>query len=154
MFLVGAMGPPGGGRTEISPRLQSVFCLVNMTFPEEPQIKRIFMTMLNQTLTDFDQEVKGITEAVTVATIDVYYSVSAKMLPTPKKIHYLFNLRDISRVYQGLLRSNKKIHDTKINFSKLWFHECCRVFSDRLVDDRCKLFLLNFHKFQIKLAKL
>ncbi|CAL8125661.1 unnamed protein product [Orchesella dallaii] len=135
MFLVGAMGPPGGGRTEISPRLQSVFSLINMTFPEEPQIKRIFLTMLNQNLVDFEQEVKSIAEPVTNATIDVYNSVSSKMLPTPSKIHYLFNLRDISRVYQGLLRAHKKVHDTKINFSKLWFHECCRVFNDRLVDD-------------------
>lgn len=136
MFLVAAMGPPGGGRTEMTPRLQSVFSLINMTFPEEPQIKRIFMSMLNQVLHDFDQEVRSLSETVTVATIDVYYSVSAKMLPTPSKTHYLFNLRDISRVYQGLLRANKKVHDSKINFSKLWFHECCRVFNDRLVDDK------------------
>ena len=40
------------------------------------------------------------------ATIDIYNAIIAKMLPTPTKIHYLFNLRDISRVgtsiYQGL----------------------------------------------------
>lgn len=28
-----AMGPPGGGRTVISPRLQSCFNIINMTFP-------------------------------------------------------------------------------------------------------------------------
>lgn len=28
-----AMGPPGGGRTVISPRLQSRFNIINMTFP-------------------------------------------------------------------------------------------------------------------------
>ena len=32
------------------------------------------------------------------ATIDIYNTIVAKMLPTPTKIHYLFNLRDISRV--------------------------------------------------------
>ena len=32
------------------------------------------------------------------ATIDIYNAIIAKMLPTPTKIHYLFNLRDISRV--------------------------------------------------------
>ncbi|XP_040308873.1 dynein axonemal heavy chain 2 [Herpailurus yagouaroundi] len=33
MFLMAAMGPPGGGRTIISPRLQSRFNVINMTFP-------------------------------------------------------------------------------------------------------------------------
>lgn len=34
MFLMAAMGPPGGGRTHISRRLQSRFSLINMTFPQ------------------------------------------------------------------------------------------------------------------------
>ena len=34
MQLVAAMGPPGGGRMEISRRLQSRFNLINMTFPQ------------------------------------------------------------------------------------------------------------------------
>ncbi len=33
MFLLVGMGPPGGGRMVISPRLQSRFNLINMTFP-------------------------------------------------------------------------------------------------------------------------
>jgi dynein heavy chain len=33
MLLLAGMGPPGGGRTVISPRLQSRFNLINMTFP-------------------------------------------------------------------------------------------------------------------------
>lgn len=32
-----AMGPPGGGRTAISGRLQSRFNLINMTFPSVSQ---------------------------------------------------------------------------------------------------------------------
>ena len=34
MFLLAAMGPPGGGRMVISRRLQSRFNLINMTFPQ------------------------------------------------------------------------------------------------------------------------
>ena len=50
MFLLVAMGPPGGGRMVISRRLQSRFNLINMTFPAESQIKRIFGSMINQKL--------------------------------------------------------------------------------------------------------
>jgi len=49
-------------------------------------------------------------EAVTSATIDVYNAVSGKMLPTPSKIHYLFNLRDISRVRNIFYRVIKSVH--------------------------------------------
>ena len=34
----------------------------------------------------------------TQATVEVYNTISTSMLPTPTKIHYLFNLRDISKV--------------------------------------------------------
>uniref|UniRef100_A0A8C5V6J6 Dynein axonemal heavy chain 2 n=1 Tax=Microcebus murinus TaxID=30608 RepID=A0A8C5V6J6_MICMU len=134
MFLMAAMGPPGGGRTVISPRLQSRFNMINMTFPTESQITRIFGTMINQKLQDFEEEVKPIGNVVTEATLDVYNTVVQRFLPTPAKIHYLFNLRDISKVFQGMLRANKDFHDTKASITRLWIHECFRVFSDRLVD--------------------
>ncbi|XP_062849650.1 dynein axonemal heavy chain 2 [Trichomycterus rosablanca] len=134
MFLLASMGPPGGGRTQISGRLQSRFNLINMTFPTESQIKQIFGTMINQKLQEFDEEVKPIGNVLTQATLELYYAVTARFLPTPAKIHYLFNLRDISKVFQGLLRSHRDFHDTKQSITRLWIHECFRVFSDRLVD--------------------
>ncbi|XP_070849918.1 dynein axonemal heavy chain 2 [Chaetodon trifascialis] len=134
MFLLAAMGPPGGGRTHISGRLQSRFNVINMTFPNESQIRRIYSTMINQKLQGFKEEVKPIGEILTQATLELYYAVSARFLPTPAKIHYLFNLRDISKVFQGLLRAHPDLHDTKNNITRLWIHECFRVFSDRLVD--------------------
>ncbi|XP_037663927.1 dynein heavy chain 2, axonemal isoform X3 [Choloepus didactylus] len=134
MFLMAAMGPPGGGRTVISLRLQSRFNIINMTFPTESQIIRIFGTMINQKLQDFEEEVKPIGNVVTAATLDVYNTVVQRFLPTPAKIHYLFNLRDISKVFQGMLRANKDFHDTRSSITRLWIHECFRVFSDRLVD--------------------
>ncbi|KAK3546101.1 hypothetical protein QTP70_022875 [Hemibagrus guttatus] len=134
MFLLSSMGPPGGGRTHISSRLQSRFNLINMTFPAESQIKRIYGTMINQKLQEFQEEVKPIGNVLTQATLELYYAITARFLPTPAKIHYLFNLRDISKVFQGLLRSHKDFHDTKQSITRLWIHECFRVFSDRLVD--------------------
>ena len=136
MFLLAAMGPPGGGRTEISPRFQSRFNLINMTFPSETQIIRIFGTMINQKLQDFDEEIKPIGSSITRATLEVYNAVTERFLPTPAKIHYLFNLRDISKVFQGLLRANKDYHDTSNGIIRLWIHEIFRVFSDRFTDEK------------------
>ncbi|XP_033636218.1 dynein heavy chain 2, axonemal-like isoform X2 [Asterias rubens] len=135
MQLLAAMGPPGGGRMVISPRLQSRFNLINMTFPSDSQIKRIFGTMINQKLQDFEEDVKPVGDIMTQATLEIYQAIVQRFLPTPAKIHYLFNLRDISKVFQGLLRAHKDFHDTKGSITRLWIHECFRVFSDRLVND-------------------
>lgn len=60
MQLMSAMGPPGGGRNAITNRLLTRFNVINMTFPVEKQIARIYGTMLNQQLFDFHSEVKDI----------------------------------------------------------------------------------------------
>lgn len=75
-------------------------------------------------------------EDLTNMTIDLYNQIIKKMLPTPAKMHYLFNLRDISRIFQGLLRSHKDYQNTLVSALRLWVHECFRVFYDRMVDDR------------------
>lgn len=136
MLLLAAMGPAGGGRQTVSPRTISRFNLINMTFPSDVTIIRIFGTLLTQQLSDFTEEIKTLGKHVTSATISIYKNVSKKMLPTPAKMHYLFNLRDISRVFQGLLRCNKEYHVTKQLQLRLWIHECFRVFSDRLNDEK------------------
>ncbi|TKS69390.1 Dynein heavy chain 2, axonemal [Collichthys lucidus] len=134
MSLLTCMGPPGGRRTHISDRLQSRFNLINVTLPNKSQIKRIYSTMIKQKLEGFCEEVKPIGKILTQATLELYDAVSARFHPTPAKTHYTFSLRDISKVFQGLLRAHPDLHDTKNNITRLWIHECFRVFSDRLVD--------------------
>jgi len=58
MLLLAAMGLPGGGRNQISDRLLSRFNVINMTFPSETQIGRIFGTLLKQHVADFEEEVR------------------------------------------------------------------------------------------------
>lgn len=130
------MGPPGGGRNVISDRLLSLFSAINMTFPDDVTITRIYGTMLSQHASEFDEVVKLVGRNLVDITIDLYKNVVGKMLPTPKKIHYLFNLRDISKVFQGLLRSHKDYQNDRASLIKLWIHECFRVFYDRLIEDR------------------
>ncbi|XP_013098623.2 dynein axonemal heavy chain 2 [Stomoxys calcitrans] len=140
-LIMAAMGPPGGGRQVISARTLSRFLLINMTFPTEAVIMRIFGTMIRQKLQLFAPEVRELWHHISAATLHLYNDVVAKMLPTPNKSHYLFNLRDISKVFQGLLRANAEVLVRKAQFLRLWIHECFRVFCDRLVDDRdCEWF--------------
>lgn len=57
------------------------------------------------------------------------------MRPTPTKSHYLFNLRDISKVIMGICMADKDLVVKQEGMVRLWVHETLRVFSDRLVDE-------------------
>ncbi|XP_013149055.1 PREDICTED: dynein heavy chain 2, axonemal [Papilio polytes] len=143
MVLCGAAGPPGGARSHLPPRLLSCFHAFFLPSPTHQQLIKIFGTMLAQHLMEFDEETKTVGKIVLVATIDMFNNIVAKLLPTPSKMHYLFNLRDISKIFQGLLRSNKDYTNTKPRFLRLWIHECFRVFGDRLTEEKDRDWFMN-----------
>lgn len=67
--------------------------------------------------------------------------ISEELLPTPAKSHYTFNLRDLSKQFQGILMATPSTCNNKDSLARLWLHEACRVFADRLVceEDRQQL---------------
>jgi dynein heavy chain len=135
MQLGCSMGPPGGGRAAISPRFQSQFHLINFVNPAEAQIKRIFATLCAHKFQDFREDVKAQVEPITMASMALYNVVMDKFLPTPAKCHYLFNLRDVSKVFQGMYWADPSLCEEKESLFRLWTHENFRVFMDRLIDD-------------------
>ena len=74
------MGYPGGGRSVITMRLQSRSNLLNITFPAEAQLKRIFSLPLQQKLEDFEEEVKGLCDALTSATMNLYFGIAKELV--------------------------------------------------------------------------
>lgn len=106
-----------------------------MIFPSDTSIFKIFGTIFSQRLQGFDESVKPLIDQLNKATLQIYKRMVDTMLPTPAKIHYLFNLRDISRVFQGMFRAHKDFHDTTDSLLRLWVHEIYRVFGDRLVTE-------------------
>eukprot|EP00929_Paragymnodinium_shiwhaense_P077086 TRINITY_DN3967_c0_g4_i1.p1 TRINITY_DN3967_c0_g4~~TRINITY_DN3967_c0_g4_i1.p1 ORF type:complete len:2593 (+),score=910.05 TRINITY_DN3967_c0_g4_i1:931-7779(+) len=141
MHLSCAMGPPGGGRAVITERLQSACNNICFVVPSETQVKRIFQMLAMNKLNEFRvEDIKSMAEPLTIATIAVYQQIIDQFLPTPEKCHYLFNLRDISKVFQGIYLAVPRLYEEKEAMQKLWVHECQRVFSDRLIhlEDREK----------------
>jgi len=51
----------------------------------------------------FADPIKKLSEPVTNSTIQIYQRIQQEKLPIPSKFHYTFNLRDVSKVFQGIL---------------------------------------------------
>ncbi|XP_068697910.1 dynein axonemal heavy chain 8-like [Montipora foliosa] len=52
--------------------------------------------------------------------------------PTPGRCHYQFNLRDITRVFQGLKNCSEEMRADEEYMVSLWQHEMTRVVKDRI----------------------
>lgn len=141
--LVAAMGPPGGGRNHITPRLLRHFNLFCFSEFDDNTLRRIFSTIVQWHFSSFPTDIKLLSEAVVDATLDTYRAAMKSLLPTPQKSHYTFNLRDFSRIIQGVLLCKMSDTFNKGTLIRLWTHEALRVFGDRLVDDSDRAW---FHK--------
>ena len=132
--LCTACGPPGGGRNIVTNRYFRFFSMFNISPPSVGVLKVIFGSILDGHLAEFPNDVKILSKQTVDASIEIYQRISSEMLPTPAKSHYTFNLRDLSKVFQGVLSLRVQHCPNTTIYSRLWAHECQRVFADRLID--------------------
>ena len=134
--FVAAMGPPGGGRNIVTNRFLRHFNMINFTEMEQESLFSIFSSILNAFLSNLDGDIVGVIPSVVKSTVSIFNTLCEKLLPTPTKSHYTFNLRDLSKVFGGILSADMKKIVALPNFLRLWIHENMRVFQDRLADDQ------------------
>lgn len=136
MFFISAMGPPGGGRAAITARLQRHFNIITYTDLQLELIDTIFNTIVTAFYRSFSVDVKDSVDPLIKMTLRVYNAVlTGPLKPTPNKSHYLFNLRDVSRISQGLCLADRRSVVETVHVIRLWLHENMRVFGDRLIDN-------------------
>lgn len=132
------MNPTAGSFT-IDPRLQRHFCTFAVNFPNADELFHIYGTILNHHLENeskrFTYHHKRISSQLVNMSLTLHSRVSQIFLPSAIKFHYIFNLRDLANIYQGLLFSNKDTCSEYDNFARLYIHEAFRVYSDKLVDE-------------------
>ena len=134
-FVV-ACAPPSGGRNSVTPRLFRHF---NMIWAPELSVKSmevIFTQILKGFLDGGEhQDLSFFADHIIKGSVEIYQTAIKSFLPTPTKCHYTFNLRDMSKVVQGMLEMQLGDIKTKDVLVSLWVHETYRVFRDRLIDE-------------------
>ncbi|CAH8511378.1 unnamed protein product [Dicrocoelium dendriticum] len=139
--FIGAMGPPGGGRNPVTPRLTRHFNFLAYNELDEQSMRTIFGVVLKSWLSrpGSDKPAAQLlqhADALVQASIEVYTTIQSQLLPTPAKSHYTFNMRDLSKVFQGMLMVEPgSLTGSLEQLLRLWFHESSRVFQDRLVNE-------------------
>ncbi|KAM4891097.1 dynein axonemal heavy chain 10 [Sylvia borin] len=136
--FVAAMGKAGGGRNEVDPRFISLFSVFNIPFPSEQSLNLIYYSILKGHTATFNQPISAISDKITLCTLELYKRIVTDLPPTPSKFHYIFNLRDLSRVYNGLTLTEPERFHTVTQMVRVWRNECLRVFHDRLINEADK----------------
>eukprot|EP00971_Amphidinium_carterae_P117259 2322791-Amphidinium_carterae.1 len=138
------MGHPGGGRNDIPDRLKSKFFTFNMVLPSTVSVDNIYGSIMRARFTSkagAKASVQETSKKLTAATIDVWEKVKRSLLPTPARFHYIFNMRELSRVFQGILECPIEVITDEGVLVALWKHENTRVFADKLARTQDKDFI-------------
>lgn len=159
-----AMQHPGGGKNDIPNRLKRNFFIFNMVLPSITSINDIYGQMLAGRFAGVPKDTFSVVNSLTTATISLWRTMKDKMLPTPAKFHYIFNMRELSRVFQGIMlvpQSTLKTGGYRCEqhlapytgggstLLRIWKHECARVFSDKLTNLKDKALYDKFMEAQL-----
>uniref|UniRef100_A0A8C3GPM7 Dynein axonemal heavy chain 17 n=1 Tax=Cairina moschata TaxID=8855 RepID=A0A8C3GPM7_CAIMO len=134
---VACMNPTAGSFT-IDSRLQRHFCVFAVSFPGHEALLTIYSAILTQhlALQKVPVAVQRLQAQLVAAALALHQRVTSTFLPTAIKFHYLFNLRDLSNIFQGLLFSTPECLKSPIDLVRLWLHEAERVYGDKLIDEK------------------
>uniref|UniRef100_G1NVC6 Dynein axonemal heavy chain 10 n=1 Tax=Myotis lucifugus TaxID=59463 RepID=G1NVC6_MYOLU len=142
--FIAAMGKAGGGRNEVDPRFLSLFSVFNVPFPSEMSLHLIYFSILRGHTSVFHESIVAVSDRLTRCTLQLYTDIVQELPPTPSKFHYIFNLRDLSRVFHGLVLTNPERFQTVAQMVRVWRNECLRVFHDRLINEDDKALVQEY----------
>ncbi|KAM6142342.1 LOW QUALITY PROTEIN: dynein axonemal heavy chain 11 [Phoenicopterus ruber ruber] len=156
---IACMNPTAGSFT-INPRLQRHFAVFALNFPSSDSLTSIYSKIL---CFHFQQQAftpSVIKDFPAIAQAAIWlHAVVQNFPPTAIKFHYIFNMRDLSHVFQvffppgkGALFATSECLQQPNDPQRLWLHESARVCGDKLVENKdCnffyKMMMDTMHKY-------
>lgn len=135
-LLLCAMGPAGGGRNVITQRFTRHFNVFSVPSFDDSTLKTIFGKLTDWILSrGFLTSLRAFSAALVNSTVELYATLVDNLKPSPEKSHYTFNLRDVSKVFQGIDMAYAPLIKDERCLAELWTHEVSRAFADRFIDD-------------------
>ena len=100
---ISCMNPTSGSFT-IDPRLQRNFSVFAFSFPGFESLQTIYNNILSQFLNQgFPPIVQKYSSILVTGALTLHIKVAQTFLPTAIKFHYVFNLRDLSNIFQVVI---------------------------------------------------
>ncbi|XP_029930046.1 dynein heavy chain 11, axonemal [Myripristis murdjan] len=129
---------PTAGSFSVNPRLQRHFAVFAVHFPGADALATIFSSILSAHFLQggFSYGVSRSVGTLIQAAICLHQKISQNFLPTAIRFHYIFNLRDLSNIFQGILFAPPECIRYPIELVHLWLHESSRVYSDKLMEEK------------------
>ncbi|XP_043921477.1 dynein axonemal heavy chain 11 [Protopterus annectens] len=150
---IACMNPTVGSFT-INTRLQRHFTVFAVNFPSADALETIYTKILSFHFQkhSFTPFIMKTSSEVVKAARWLHQKMVQNFLPTAIKFHYIFNLRDISSIFQGILFAASECLKQPNDLIRLWLHESSRVYGDKLVESRDselfqKMLVDTVHKF-------
>ncbi|KAK9884326.1 hypothetical protein WA026_005276 [Henosepilachna vigintioctopunctata] len=155
VLFTSAMGLVGGSRQEIYARFLRHFVILSINEFSNDTMAKIYQNvlLLGWKNNGFSSEIIMQVNIIVAASLEIYRASMENLRPTPSKSHYVFNLRDFSRLIFGCAMLRRESVTEEIGrkiFPKIWVHEVMRVVNDRLVDAADKKWLFKKIKETIK----
>eukprot|EP00742_Colponemidia_sp_Colp-10_P005056 GILJ01005402.1.p1 GENE.GILJ01005402.1~~GILJ01005402.1.p1 ORF type:complete len:2699 (+),score=503.77 GILJ01005402.1:46-8097(+) len=160
--IISAISATGSkmNHNELPSRLNRHFTTLSLATPDRECMKNIYLQLLQPLMSRFNEVMKPIGVGLVESAIELYERTKNHLTPTPSRPHYLFNLRDLTRLIRGLLLGCEVVMENAVSGTitltssphvptqpepmiRLWLHEALRVFHDPLSKKEDQNWLVN-----------
>ncbi|KEP65299.1 UNVERIFIED_CONTAM: ATPase family associated with various cellular activities (AAA) domain-containing protein [Hammondia hammondi] len=157
LLLLGG-APPSSGRKPLPPRFCRHSLSLRLAEPDNASAQKMFLGILTGFFEaeGVNADIRFAAKPLVDATIELYTQVKETFLPTPPRSVYVFSFRHVKTLFQGILAAKKTSLPDKEAVLRLWIHEACRTFYDRLMTEedrqrfRTSLISLVNRKFSLE----